>query len=358
MTATDIQISAEATDRQVAARRSIAIWLFVICGLVAGMVVVGGATRLTDSGLSITEWKPVTGAIPPLSQEVWEEEFEKYKQIPEYIRINRGMSLDEFKTIYWWEWGHRFLGRLVGLAFFVPLVFFFFTKRIERLLLPHLIAMFVIGGLQGALGWYMVMSGLTERVDVSQYRLAAHLSLAFFVYGYMFWFATALWRREVPGQISFKGLELGAAIVVVAIFVQILLGAFVAGLNAGFIFNTWPLMDGSFIPRHLYPLESVWASAFEDVRTVQFNHRMFAYALVVLVGWHYWKMNNSALQVQQTGNWLLGALVFQVFLGIATILTVTRIEVALLHQAGAVLLLSVALFHLQNIGRAAHQSRL
>ncbi len=357
MTATDIQISAEATDRQVAARRSIAIWLFVICGLVAGMVVVGGATRLTDSGLSITEWKPVTGAIPPLSQEVWEEEFEKYKQIPEYIRINRGMSLDEFKTIYWWEWGHRFLGRLVGLAFFVPFVFFYFTKRIERPLLPHLIAMFVIGGLQGALGWYMVMSGLTERVDVSQYRLAAHLSLAFFVYGYMFWFATALWRREVPGRIRFKGLELRAAIVVVAIFAQILLGAFVAGLNAGFIFNTWPLMDGSFIPRHLYPLESVWVSAFEDVRTVQFNHRMFAYALVVLVGWHYWKMNNSDLQVQQTGNWLLGALVFQVFLGIATILTVTRIEVALLHQAGAVLLLSVALFHLQNIGRAAHQSR-
>lgn len=353
MTATDIQISEEPTERQVAARRSIAIWLFVMCALVASMVVVGGATRLTDSGLSITEWKPVTGAIPPLSQEVWEEEFEKYKQIPEYIRINRGMSLEEFKTIYWWEWGHRFLGRLVGLAFFIPFVFFFFTKRIERPLLPHLIVMFGLGGVQGALGWYMVMSGLTERVDVSQYRLAAHLSLAFFVYGYMFWFATALWRSEVPRRISFNGLELGATVVVVAIFVQILLGAFVAGLNAGFIFNTWPLMDGSLIPRHLYPLESIWASAFEDVRTVQFNHRMFAYGLVVLVGWHYWKMNGSELQVQKTGNWLLGALVFQVFLGIATILTVTRIEVALLHQAGAVLLLSVALFHLQNIGRAA-----
>lgn len=353
MTATDIQISEEPTERQVAARRSIAIWLFVMCALVASMVVVGGATRLTDSGLSITEWKPVTGAIPPLSQDVWEEEFEKYKQIPEYIRINRGMSLEEFKTIYWWEWGHRFLGRLVGLAFFVPFVFFFFTKRIERPLLPHLIAMFVIGGLQGALGWYMVMSGLTERVDVSQYRLAAHLSLAFFVYGYMFWFAIALWRGEMPRRVRFNGLELGAAVVVVAIFIQILLGAFVAGLNAGFIFNTWPLMDGSLIPRHLYPLESIWASAFEDVRTVQFNHRMFAYGLIVLVGWHYWKMNSSELQVQKTGNWLLGTLVFQVFLGIATILTVTRIEVALLHQAGAVLLLSVALYHLQNIGRAA-----
>ncbi|WOF74019.1 COX15/CtaA family protein [Parvibaculaceae bacterium PLY_AMNH_Bact1] len=352
MTATDIQTSAETTDRQVAARRSIAIWLFVICGLVAGMVVVGGATRLTDSGLSITEWKPVTGAIPPLSQEVWEEEFEKYKQIPEYIRINRGMSLDEFKTIYWWEWGHRLLGRLVGLAFLVPFVYFYFTKRIERPLLPHLAAMFVLGGLQGALGWYMVMSGLTERVDVSQYRLAAHLSLAFFVYGYMFWFVTALWRCELPKPISFKGIELGAAIVVIAIFIQVILGAFVAGLNAGFIFNTWPLMDGAFIPRHLYPLDSIWASAFDDVRTVQFNHRMFAYALLVLVGWHYWNLNHAEPAIQKTGHWLLAALLAQVFLGIATILTVTRVEVALLHQAGAVLLLSVALFHLQTIGRA------
>jgi heme a synthase len=352
MTTTDIYIDTAPTDRQISARRTIAIWLFVICGLVAGMVVVGGATRLTDSGLSITEWKPVTGAVPPLSQEVWEEEFAKYKLIPEYIRINRGMSLDEFKTIYWWEWGHRFLGRLVGLAFFVPFVFFYFTKRIERPLLPHLGAMFTLGGLQGALGWYMVMSGLTERVDVSQYRLAAHLSLAFFVYGYMFWFASALWRRELPDRISFKGIELAAAIVVVAIFAQVILGAFVAGLNAGFIFNTWPLMDGSFIPRHLYPLDSLWASAFDDVRTVQFNHRMFAYGLLVLIGWHYWTLNSSDAEIQKTGHWLLAALLVQVFLGIATILTVARIEIALLHQAGAVLLLSVALMHLQNIGRA------
>lgn len=339
------------TERQITARRAIAAWLFVICGLVAAMVVVGGATRLTESGLSITEWKPVTGAIPPLSVEEWESEFEKYRQIPEYIRVNRGMSLDEFKTIYWWEWGHRFLGRLVGVAFFFPFVFFVLTKRVERPLIPHLAAMFVLGGLQGALGWYMVMSGLTERVDVSQYRLAAHLSLAFFVFAYMFWIAVPLWRREALRAVTFQGKERIAALIVGAVFFQVFAGAIVAGLNAGFIYNTWPLMDGSFIPRHLYPLDPFWVNFFEDVRTVQFNHRMIAYALAGFIAWHYWTLRGDLPEIQKSGHLLFGALVAQVGLGILTIVTVVRIEIALLHQFGAVVLLAAALYHLQTIGR-------
>lgn len=352
MTTTEMTINSPPTDRQVAARRHIAVWLFGICALVALMVTVGGATRLTDSGLSITEWKPVTGAVPPLSVEAWESEFEKYRQIPEYIRVNRGMSLDEFKTIYWWEWGHRFLGRLVGLAFFVPFVWFFSTKRIERRLLPHLGFMFVLGGLQGAMGWYMVMSGLSERIDVSQYRLAAHLGLAFFVYAYMFWFGLLLWRREMPGAVRLNKERLIAAIIIGVVFLQVIAGAFVAGLNAGFVFNTWPLMDGALFPRHLYGLESFWANFFDDVRTVQFNHRMLAYVLSALIVWHYWTLRGASEAVQKSGHLLVAALLVQVCLGIITLLSVVRIDLALLHQFGAVLLLSAALYHLQVLDRA------
>jgi heme a synthase len=356
MTTSETQILHSATSRQVASRRQIAVWLFVICGLVASMVVVGGATRLTDSGLSITEWKPVTGAIPPLSVEAWEEEFEKYRQIPEYIRVNRGMSLDEFKSIYWWEWAHRFLGRLVGLAFFIPFVWFWATKRIERPLIPHLIVMFVMGGLQGAMGWYMVMSGLSERIDVSQYRLAAHLGLAFLVYVYMLWFAVPLWRREMPAQISFGGLRTAAAIIIAAVFLQVIAGAFVAGLNAGFVFNTWPLMDGALFPRHLYGLESFWANFFDDVRTVQFNHRMIAYALVALIVWHYWTLRGTNEQLQKSGHMLVAALLVQVCLGIMTLISVVRIDLALLHQLGAVMLLTAALLHFQLLCRLESES--
>jgi len=352
MTIVDTQITGPATDRQLASRRQIAIWLFVICALVASMVIVGGATRLTDSGLSITEWKPVTGAVPPLSVEAWEAEFEKYRQIPEYIRVNRGMSLEEFKSIYWWEWAHRFLGRLVGLAFFLPFVWFLATKRIERALVPHLATMFVLGGLQGAMGWYMVMSGLSERIDVSQYRLAAHLGLAFFVYAYMFWFALPLWRREMPDRISFGGTRAVAAIIIAAVFLQVIAGAFVAGLNAGFVFNTWPLMDGALFPRHLYGLDSFWANFFDDVRTVQFNHRMIAYGLAALIIGHYWTLRSASEQVQKSGHLLVAAMLIQVCLGIMTLLFVVRIDLALLHQFGAVLLLSAALSHLQTLLRA------
>ncbi|MEQ9517812.1 MAG: COX15/CtaA family protein [Parvibaculum sp.] len=340
------------TEKQIAARRAISIWLLCVAALVALIVVVGGATRLTDSGLSITEWKPVTGAIPPLSQEVWEEEFAKYQLIPEYIRINRGMSLDEFKSIYWWEWGHRFLGRLVGLVFFVPFMVFVLTKRVERSLLPHLAAMFVLGGMQGVLGWYMVMSGLTERVDVSQYRLAAHLGLAFFVFGYLFWAALSLWRRELPQRPGFQGRERIVVGLGVLIYLQIIAGAFVAGLDAGFAFNTWPLMDGDFIPRHLYPYSPFWVSLFEDVRTVQFNHRMFAYLITALIVAYWWRSRGDTGEARRSGHLLLGALGLQVVLGIVALLSVVQIHVALMHQFGAVVLLTTVLYHHDVVRRA------
>ncbi len=352
MTTVDLDIQQKPTERQIAARRSISIWLLVICVLVGSMVVVGGATRLTDSGLSITEWKPVTGAVPPLDEAAWESEFEKYRQIPEYIRVNRGMSLDEFKAIYWWEWAHRFLGRLVGVAFFFPFVWFLATKRVERRLIPHLSAMFVLGGLQGALGWYMVMSGLVERIDVSQYRLAAHLGLAFLVYGYMFWWVLPLWRRDMPEPVRFTGLERIGAIIVAVVFLQVIAGAFVAGLNAGFVFNTWPLMDSSLVPRHLYALEPFWANFFDDVRTVQFNHRVLAYLITLFIVWHYWTLRSTNENLIKSGHMLMVALLVQVCLGILTIISVVRIDLALLHQFGALLLLSVALSHLQTLGRA------
>lgn len=352
MTIDDVDIQPKPTERQIAARRAIAVWLFVICALVGSMVIVGGATRLTDSGLSITEWKPVTGAVPPLDEAAWESEFEKYRQIPEYIRVNRGMSLEEFKAIYWWEWAHRFLGRLVGVAFFFPFVWFMATKRVERRLVPHLSAMFVLGGLQGALGWYMVMSGLVERIDVSQYRLAAHLGLAFLVYSYMFWWALPLWRREMPGPVRFTGMERIGVIIVAVIFLQVIAGAFVAGLNAGFVFNTWPLMDTSLVPRHLYALEPFWTNFFDDVRTVQFNHRMLAYLITLFIVWHYWMLRNADEKLIKSGHGLMVALLVQVCLGILTIISVVRIDLALLHQFGALLLLSVAISHLQVLGRA------
>ena len=229
--------------KQIAARPYIQAWLLAVAGLVFAMVIVGGATRLTDSGLSITEWKPILGALPPLNQADWLEAFEKYKQIPEYQVINRGMELGEFKFIFWWEWSHRFLGRFIGLAFFVPMLAFWLTGRLESRLRAPLAGLFILGGLQGLMGWYMVMSGLAERVDVSQYRLAAHLTLAAFIFAGLIWVTLDISQRRT-GRVKFGPLAL-----IVLIVLQIFAGALVAGLDAGLTYNTWPLMDGDFIPK-------------------------------------------------------------------------------------------------------------
>lgn len=336
------------TKSQVAARPFIQAWLLFICVLIFLMVIVGGATRLTGSGLSITEWKPILGAIPPLNMGDWLEAFEKYKLIPQYTQINDGMSLSEFKSIFWWEWSHRFLGRFIGMAFLLPFLLFLFTGRIEKNLAPKLWVLFLLGGLQGFVGWYMVASGLVERTDVSQYRLAMHLGLAIFLYGAIFWVALGLRqdKQQVVGPPVSASVLWGSNVLVGLIFFQILAGAFVAGLKAGKVYNTWPLMDGAFIPGDLFIMQSFWLNLFENVRTVQFDHRMIAYLVVFAVGLHLFQiLRQGAGALQTSGMILLVVTIGQVVLGIFTLLQFVPLNLALLHQGGALVLLSAALWH-------------
>lgn len=328
-------------------RLQVGVWLFVMAGLVALMVLVGGATRLTDSGLSITEWKPVTGVIPPLTTEAWEAELEKYRQIPEYQQINKGMSLDEFKRIYWWEWGHRFLGRLVGLVFAAGFLFFLFTRRLERPMIPRLAAIFTLGAAQGVLGWYMVQSGLVDRVDVSQYRLAAHLGLAVLILGAILWTAFGLVRHAPERRRHTGALPLSLGLFSVLVFLQILMGAFVAGLDAGLSFTTWPLMDGQFIPRGLFP--GAWYQAlFEDRFTVQFVHRMGGYAVAAwaLALWFYGRQLPLSRGLSRVLGALLLVVALQVASGILTLVNVVPIPLALVHQAGSLAVFALALLAL------------
>lgn len=319
---------------------AILVWLWCIAALIFAMVIVGGATRLTDSGLSITEWKPLLGAIPPLNEADWLVAFEKYQQIPEFKLQNTWMNLADFKSIYWWEWAHRFLGRFIGVAFLFPLVFFVATGRVKRKFVPWLIFLFVMGGAQGALGWYMVSSGLTERVDVSQYRLAAHLTLAMALFAAVVWTALTLNKSATEGRgrgmaLWFLGL----------LFVQIAAGGFVAGLDAGFASDTWPLMDGSWMPNGLDKLQPYWRNLFENNLAVQFNHRLLAYVLLALAVIQFIRMRNK------TSLAVLLAVLAQMTLGILTIVSQVRFDLALLHQAGALLLLTAVLWHSAEVGR-------
>ncbi|WP_051241398.1 COX15/CtaA family protein [Stappia stellulata] len=329
-------------------RRAIRIWLYAMCLLVFAMIVVGGATRLTDSGLSITEWEPIHGVIPPLSVAEWEEELEKYRQIPEYQLVNKGMSLAEFQFIYWWEWGHRLLGRVIGVAFFVPLVWFWARGRVERGLLPWLVGGFVLGGMQGVIGWWMVVSGLADRVDVSQYRLATHLTLACLIFAYLFGLARylALIPATVPRPAMKKGAYTGAAAAIVALlFVQIFLGGLVAGLKAGLAFNTWPLMDGAFIPAGLWTMTPVWLNHFESVLTVQFQHRMTAYALAIAAVWLWVSVmrNPAARHLATAAPVLVLAISVQMVIGIATLLGQVPFWLALAHQGFIVVVIAACI---------------
>lgn len=326
----------------------IGTWLFVMAALVALMVLVGGATRLTDSGLSITEWKPVTGVLPPLSEQAWQNEFEKYRQIPEYRLVNKGMSLDDFKRIYWWEWAHRFLGRLIGVVFAAGFLFFLFTRRLSRPMIPKLAAIFLLGGAQGALGWYMVQSGLVERVDVSQYRLAAHLGLATLIMGAILWTAFGFVRPAEARRPRAGALPLLLGMFSILIFLQILMGAFVAGLDAGLIYTTWPLMDGQWIPDGLFSGMAWYQGLFEDRLTVQFIHRLGAYVVLAwaLALWLYGRQLGLASGLRRVLNVLFGLVVAQVIIGILTLLHVVPIPLALLHQAGALAVFAAALLAL------------
>ena len=336
-----------------AARRQIALWLFAVSALVFLMVVVGGLTRLTESGLSITEWKPVAGALPPMGDAAWADAFARYQQIPQYEFVNKGMTLDEFKGIFWWEWSHRFLGRFIGFAFLVPFLWFFATRKIERSMTPKLVIMFVLGGAQGLLGWWMVKSGLTHRVDVSQYRLAAHLGLATLIYAYMTWTALALWRPAPVIHVD-AGLRRAAVALVVLVFVQMMLGAFVAGLKAGHIYNTWPLIDGAFIPDGLMAHPVWWRNLFENMLTTQFNHRMVAYLVSGLVVWHWLAARASGSPLtRQSAGWLVMAVAAQVLLGIWALLMVVPIPLGAAHQAGALVVFTVALVHARRLNPAS-----
>jgi cytochrome c oxidase assembly protein subunit 15 len=327
--------------------RQIGIWLLGIAGLIFVMVLVGGITRLTDSGLSITEWDPIMGAVPPMSQEGWDEAFEKYQQIPEYKLVNKGMSLGEFKFIFFWEWFHRLLGRFIGLAFAIPFVYFLATRKVERALLPKLIGLFVLGGAQGALGWYMVMSGLVDRVDVSQYRLTAHLGVAVVLYLACLWVAYDLLHQPDGTRIRVPNkIYQGAIVLTILVFVQLLLGGFVAGLDAGIGYNTWPLMEGAFIPPHLFDMSPWYSSAFEDPMTVQFDHRMLAYVITGFAGllWFWARREGVPPRFMGLANVVLVTILLQVLLGILTLVFVIPLSLALLHQGGALVVLASTLY--------------
>ncbi len=322
--------------RQIAALPRVRAWLFFMAFLIFCMVIVGGATRLTDSGLSITEWQPLLGAIPPLSDADWLLAFEKYKLIPEYQTVNRGMTLDAFKFIYWWEWGHRFLGRVIGIAFLLPFLTFAIMGYLTSGMLLRLAVIFVLGGLQGGLGWYMVASGLAERVDVSQYRLAAHLTLATVIFGAILWVAYGLGQaRRAPRAEQ----ERAAVIIAGLILLQVAAGGFVAGLDAGMGYNTWPLMDGQMVPRGLFTMEPWWRNLFENAMTVQFDHRVLAYVIAVAVAGH------AFVQQSRSSALLLAAVLAQTGLGVWTLLWQVPLWLGLAHQAGAMLLLAAALWN-------------
>jgi cytochrome c oxidase assembly protein subunit 15 len=338
------------TDPRAANDRVIALWLLACCAMIFLMVVIGGITRLTESGLSITEWKPITGVLPPLSEAAWQAEFEKYKQIPEYRYVHYGMTLTGFKSIFFWEYIHRLWGRLIGVVFAVPFLWFLVRGRIRSGLWPQLAALFLLGGLQGFVGWYMVKSGLADRVDVSQYRLVAHLGLALFIYGAMLWMALGLLPQsatEVPAHAPPPaGLRRLSSLVVLMVFVTLLSGGFVAKLNAGLIYNTFPLMDGRWIPEGYAQMEPFWRNWFENIPAVQFNHRLLAMstaAVTVLTWLAAQRLLPAATSPRRASHVLLAVAALQIALGISTLLLVVPIPLAAAHQAGAVVLLTAAI---------------
>ena len=328
--------------------RQIAYWLIGVAILIYIMVVLGGVTRLTGSGLSIVEWDPIMGAIPPLNDTQWLETFDKYKTSPQYTQVNQGMSLAEFKTIFSFEYAHRLLGRLIGVAYLLPLLYFMFLRKIRRALIPKLLLLFLLGGLQGFIGWFMVKSGLENVPQVSQYRLALHLAAAIIIYGSILWVAWGL-LRAAPAQ-SWKhhmqSLQRFSSVVTAVIALMIISGAFVAGTHAGKVFNTFPLMNDQFIPSGLFEYTPWYRNLFENLATVQFDHRLIAYLLMLLIPalWWYARRFSLAPGTRLTLHLLLLLFILQISLGIATLLQVVPVGLAAAHQGGALLVFTVALY--------------
>jgi cytochrome c oxidase assembly protein subunit 15 len=324
--------------------RAVAVWLLACCALVFAMVVVGGITRLTHSGLSIVEWQPIVGAVPPLDEAGWQETFGKYRQTPEYRLVNPHMTLEGFKGIFWWEYVHRLLGRLIGAAFLLPLLWFALRGRIERALTWKFVVILGLGALQGALGWYMVQSGLVDNPRVSQYRLIAHLGLAFLLYAAMLWIALdLLFTRVSPVS---RGLRRFAFALAALIFLMALSGGLVAGIRAGLAYNTFPLMSGRLVPPAIFSLEPWYLNFFSNIATVQFDHRLIAWLLAFLVPWFWLSVRRSAVppRARLGADFLLAALALQISLGIATLLLAVPVPLAAAHQAGALLVFSAAIF--------------
>ncbi len=337
------------TDNQ----RILALWLFTCCTAIFVMVVLGGVTRLTGSGLSMVEWEPLMGILPPLNQGEWQETFRLYQQYPEYQLKNYGMTLDEFRGIFWFEYAHRVLGRVIGVVFFLPLVYFIATRRVGRDLVLRLLGMFVLGGLQGLMGWYMVKSGLVRDPHVSQYRLTAHLGLAFIIYAYMFWVALGLF---FSGEARSRRLDLAAlrpfaAVVSFLVFLTALSGGFVAGLQAGLVYNSFPTMNGQWIPDGLTQLEPFWRNFFENATLVQFDHRVMATLLFLLIpALSFAVLRRDPPPRLRLGVYLLLLMLgIQVTLGVSTLLLQVPIPLAAAHQGGALLLFTLTLFVTRQI---------
>jgi heme a synthase len=339
--------------------RAIAYWLLVCAAMIFLMVVLGGITRLTESGLSITEWQPIAGILPPLSEAGWQAEFARYREIPQFKLMHSWMGLADFKAIFFWEWLHRLWGRLIGVVFAVPLMWFVVRRRIPPGLAPRLGFILFLGFLQGVLGWVMVESGLVGRVEVSQYRLVAHLALALAIYAAILWTALGLlWPRPQAAPAGGKppaGLRRAAGMLAGLVFVTVLAGGFVAGTNAGLVYNTFPLMNGSVVPADYLDLHPWWRNWFENVAAVQFNHRLLAMAVlaVVVALWLAGQRHALAARPRHALDALLAAALLQVSLGIATLLLVVPVPLAVAHQAGAVLLFTAALVARHALREAA-----
>ena len=342
--------------------RGVRIWLWIVAALVLLMVIVGGAVRLTESGLSITEWKPVTGVLPPLSHAAWLAEFEKYKQIPQYRELFPDMDLSRFQAIYAWEWGHRLLGRLIGVAFAIPLVVFWARGRLPAGLRPKLLGILALGALQGAVGWWMVASGLSGRVEVAQERLAIHLLLASATLAAIVWIAVGLEAGREARIGAPPRLRAIAACLLALVFLQIGLGGLVAGLRAGLTYNTWPLMDGHFVPPldHLMHLSPWWSNLLDNVTTVQFAHRITAYCVLALAIVQVIAVKRAIGRgpAYRRAHIVFGLVLLQVIAGITTLLLVVPISVALIHQALAMLVLIAATVHLRRLFAESHAARL
>jgi len=327
-------------------RKAVAFWLFGMAVLILGMVTVGGLTRITGSGLSITEWDVIMGAIPPLNDAQWQDAFAKYQRIPQYVHENAGMSLAAFKGIFWWEWAHRLLGRLLGVFFVVPFVWFAWAGAIRRAEWPRMVLLFLLGGLQGFVGWWMVQSGLETRVSVSQYRLAIHLGVALILLVAMVWIALEYLRLdEKPART--RPLPRFPVVIAALVYVQMLLGALVAGLHAGLLYNTWPSMDGRFIPEDAFVQRPWWINFFENPGTAQFDHRMGAYVVAISVFVLWWGERGKLTGwARRSGNALLHVTLLQIVLGIATLLLQAPEFLAAAHQLVAALLLCTAVWHI------------